>query len=79
MLYEVITEHEKVSAAEIEKHIFSEDYLLRRPLLEAISQDRAPVLLIDEIDRAVVMEGYLATEEEVKRGDLKVNPVDRPT
>jgi MoxR-like ATPase len=46
------SEHEKVSASEIEKHIFSEDYLLRRPLLEAISQDTAPVLLIDEIDRA---------------------------
>jgi len=46
------SEHEQASAAEIEKHIFSEDYLLRRPLLEAISQDRSPVLLIDEIDRA---------------------------
>lgn len=32
--------------------IFSEEFLLRRPLLEAIQQDRAPVLLIDEIDRA---------------------------
>ena len=46
------SEHENTSAGEIEKHIFSEDYLLRRPLLEAISQDKAPVLLIDEIDRA---------------------------
>jgi len=46
------SEHEQIGAAEIEKHIFSEDYLLRRPLLEAISQDKAPVLLIDEIDRA---------------------------
>ena len=46
------SEHEKIGAAEIEKHIFSEDYLLRRPLLEAISQDTSPVLLIDEIDRA---------------------------
>jgi MoxR-like ATPase len=46
------SEHENISAGEIEKHIFSEDYLLRRPLLEAISQDKAPVLLIDEIDRA---------------------------
>jgi MoxR-like ATPase len=36
----------------VERHIFSEDYLLRRPLLEAISQPAAPVLLIDEIDRA---------------------------
>ena len=46
------SEHEKIGAAEIEKHIFSEDYLLRRPLLESISQDKPPVLLIDEIDRA---------------------------
>jgi MoxR-like ATPase len=45
-------EHEHIGAAQIEAHIFSEPYLLRRPLLEAISQDRPPVLLIDEIDRA---------------------------
>ncbi|MGC8907427.1 MAG: AAA family ATPase [Desulfomonilaceae bacterium] len=34
--------------------IFSEEFLIKRPLLAAIlsSQDRAPVLLIDEIDRA---------------------------
>jgi len=46
------SEREKTSAADVEKHIFSEDYLLRRPLLEAISQETPPVLLIDEIDRA---------------------------
>ncbi|HMB48265.1 MAG TPA: MoxR family ATPase, partial [Afifellaceae bacterium] len=46
------SEREKTSAADVEKHIFSEDYLLRRPLLEAISQEIPPVLLIDEIDRA---------------------------
>ena len=40
------------SADETEERIFSERYLLRRPLLEAITQDEAPVLLIDEIDRA---------------------------
>jgi MoxR-like ATPase len=39
-------------AAAIERHIFSEDFLLARPLLEAIRQERSPVLLIDEIDRA---------------------------
>jgi MoxR-like ATPase len=39
--------------AEKEQEIFSEPFLLRRPLLQAISQaDRPPVLLIDEIDRA---------------------------
>ncbi len=45
-------EHSDLKAAEVEQHIFSEEYLLTRPLLEAITQDRPPVLLIDEIDRA---------------------------
>ncbi|HEX8805692.1 MAG TPA: MoxR family ATPase [Candidatus Aquilonibacter sp.] len=35
-----------------ETQIFGEEFLLRRPLLDAIVQERAPVLLIDEIDRA---------------------------
>jgi len=37
-----------------ETEIFSEEYLVKRPLLEAIQTDGAnpPVLLIDEIDRA---------------------------
>ena len=35
-----------------DKHIFSEEFLLKRPLLEAISLPKSPVLLIDEIDRA---------------------------
>jgi MoxR-like ATPase len=39
-------------ADETEAAIFSERYLLPRPLLAAIRQDTAPVLLIDEIDRA---------------------------
>lgn len=37
---------------DIEDEIYSTKYLLNRPLLEAISQDQSPVLLIDEIDRA---------------------------
>ena len=32
--------------------IFSVDYLLKRPLLEAITASEAPVLLIDEVDRS---------------------------
>ncbi|MEO0821065.1 MAG: MoxR family ATPase [Pseudomonadota bacterium] len=43
---------EGADAAETEARLFSEQYLLRRPLLEAISQPEPPVLLIDEIDRA---------------------------
>jgi MoxR-like ATPase len=35
-----------------EAQIFSDAFLLKRPLLEAITQDVAPVLLIDEVDRA---------------------------
>lgn len=41
------------SETEKEAHIFGEDFLLKRPLLRAItSREKAPVLLIDEIDRA---------------------------
>jgi len=36
----------------IEEHIFSERYLLERPLLAAIRRIDPPVLLIDEVDRA---------------------------
>ena len=36
----------------IEDEIYSEKYLLERPLLEAIRQPESPILLIDEIDRA---------------------------
>lgn len=47
-------------AAEKEKDIFSEAYLLKRPLLEAISCAESPVLLIDEVDRAdEAFEAYL--------------------
>jgi MoxR-like ATPase len=45
-------ERDAMTSDAIERHIFSEDYLLRRPLLEAISQPASPVLLIDELDRA---------------------------
>ena len=41
-----------VSRDQIEKHVFSKDFLLERPLLMSITQDKSPVLLIDEIDRA---------------------------
>jgi MoxR-like ATPase len=40
------------TGAGCEARLFSEDYLLERPLLRAIRQPIAPVLLIDEIDRA---------------------------
>jgi MoxR-like ATPase len=40
------------NADAIEEHIFSERYLLERPLLAAIRREKPPVLLIDEVDRA---------------------------
>jgi len=40
--------------SEIEDDIFSDDFLLTRPLLEAIRSDDPVVLLIDEVDRVEV-------------------------
>jgi MoxR-like ATPase len=47
-----LLERSRLSPESAEQQIFSEAYLLQRPLLQAITQDRSPVLLIDEIDRA---------------------------
>ncbi|MFA5880739.1 MAG: MoxR family ATPase [Eubacteriales bacterium] len=35
----------------VEDNLFSEDYLLERPLLKAIRAEKTPVLLIDEVDK----------------------------
>ncbi len=46
---------EKRSASALERDIYSADYLLKRPLLQALElsgEGAAPVLLIDELDRA---------------------------
>lgn len=40
--------------SEIEDDIFAEEFLLTRPLLEAIRSDRPVVLLIDEVDRVEI-------------------------
>ncbi|HXQ39869.1 MAG TPA: MoxR family ATPase [Candidatus Udaeobacter sp.] len=40
------------NADTVEEHVFSEKYLLERPLLAAIRREKPPVLLIDEVDRA---------------------------
>ena len=47
-----IQAHRGGDADAIEDQIFSEKYLLERPLLAAIRREKPPVLLIDEIDRA---------------------------
>ena len=47
-----LLEQDERGIAAKEQDIFSERYLLKRPLLEAITADTTAVLLIDEIDRA---------------------------
>jgi MoxR-like ATPase len=48
-----IEEGSDSTVEEKERHIFSREFLLERPLLQSIqAEDASPVLLIDEIDRA---------------------------
>jgi MoxR-like ATPase len=55
-----LLEQDERSIRTKEQDIFSERYLLKRPLLEAITTTPAPVLLIDEIDRTdEAFEAYL--------------------
>ena len=55
-----IWERDDRSAEEKEQHVFDPAFLLKRPLLQAISLPTPPVLLIDEIDRAdEAFEAYL--------------------
>jgi MoxR-like ATPase/intein/homing endonuclease len=56
------------SLGDKEREIFSEEFLMRRPLLQAISQtERAPVLLVDEVDRCVTANTLVQTANGVKR------------
>ena len=53
LLHLKLEESSTASETEKEAMIFSEAFLLKRPLLQAITEhERAPVLLIDEIDRS---------------------------
>jgi MoxR-like ATPase len=52
MLHARLSEAEGSSLEEREAYMFSERFLLKRPLLDAITRERSPVLLIDEVDRA---------------------------
>lgn len=48
-----LQEGTNLSVEEKEHHIFSNEYLLKRPLLQSImEEEQAPVLLIDELDRS---------------------------
>jgi MoxR-like ATPase len=53
-LLRIQAERQSTSWSEIEENIFSEEFLLTRPLLEAIRADEPVVLLIDEVDRVEV-------------------------
>jgi MoxR-like ATPase len=52
MLHARLSEAGGSTLEEREAQIFGERFLLKRPLLEAITEARSPVLLIDEVDRA---------------------------
>lgn len=54
LLHIRIEEQQKRGREEIEQAIYSREFLIKRPLLEAImsADEKAPVLLIDEIDRS---------------------------
>ncbi|HVF75681.1 MAG TPA: MoxR family ATPase [Acidimicrobiales bacterium] len=53
-LLRIQVERNSATWQEIEDDIFTEDFLLTRPLLEAIRADEPVVLLIDEVDRVEV-------------------------
>ena len=52
LLYLRMAEGKGEAAEGMEQTIFSDKFLLKRPLLQAITQEKSPVLLIDEIDRS---------------------------
>lgn len=52
LLHIRLTEASDRSVEQREHEIFGEPFLLKRPLLEAITRERAPVLLVDEVDRS---------------------------
>ena len=52
LLHIKLEEGSERSLAERESTIFSEEFLLKRPLLQAITHLKPPVLLIDELDRS---------------------------
>jgi len=52
LLYLKMQEQESQDFKALEETIFSDKFLLKRPVLQAITHEKNPVLLIDEIDRA---------------------------
>jgi MoxR-like ATPase len=54
LLHIRLEEQERMGKEEIERRIYGPEFLIKRPLLQAIlsSNERPPVLLIDEVDRS---------------------------
>ena len=52
LLHLKMVEHKEQTVEEKERTIFNENFLMKRPLLQAITHHKRPVLLIDEIDRS---------------------------
>jgi MoxR-like ATPase len=52
LLHLKMVEHKEQSIDEKERTIFSDSFLMKRPLMQAITHHKRPVLLIDEIDRS---------------------------
>lgn len=52
LLHLKMVEHDNQDVEEKEKTIFNDSFLMKRPLLQAITHHKKPVLLIDEVDRS---------------------------
>lgn len=52
LLYLKMLEKQDTSPEEMERSLFDDRFLLKRPLLQAITYHKSPLLLIDEVDRA---------------------------
>lgn len=84
LLHIRLQEHSELPLEAREREIFSEPFLLKRPLLAAITHHKSPVLLIDEIDRCVTAETLIATAngirpaKEIRHGDVLIsfNPAE---
>ncbi len=52
LLWIRMNENKGLDPTEMETEVFGREFLLERPLLSALTKEKAPVLLIDEVDRA---------------------------
>lgn len=52
LLWIRMNENSGISTEEMERSIYSREFLFERPLLSAINKEKSPVLLLDEVDRA---------------------------